>query len=58
MEIGQILDAFRTLDKKNTGYLTAFDIRDTLKEFHFTDEDSKVILNHLDFNNNGRIQFS
>ena len=51
-------EAFRVLDKKNTGLLTINEIKEALKGSNFSQEDLDGIFRSIDLNHDGEINYS
>eukprot|EP00347_Sterkiella_histriomuscorum_P016684 403352253 len=51
-------DAFRVLDKKNTGLLTVNEIKEAFKGSNFSQEDLNDIFKNIDLNHDGEINYS
>lgn len=51
-------DAFRALDKKNTGLLSVNEIKEAFKGSNFTQEDLDNIFRNIDLNHDGEINYS
>ena len=51
-------NAFRLLDKKNTGYLTLNEIKEAFKGSNFSDDDLDNIFKSIDMNHDGEINYS
>lgn len=58
IDFKQIRDAFRALDKNNTGLLTVNEIREAFKEANIAQDDLDKIFSNIDMNNDGEINYS
>ena len=55
----QLEEAFKTVDKDGTGFVLASELRHLLTNMgdKLSDEDFSVLLEELDIDSNGRVQF-
>lgn len=55
----QLEEAFKTVDKEGSGYVMASELKHLLTNMgdRLSDDDFNLLLEELDIDNNGRIQF-
>ncbi len=58
IDFKNLREAFRALDKNNTGILTATEIREALRESHMPMSDLEEIFKGLDYYGDGHINYS
>ena len=58
IDFKSLRDAFRALDKNNTGLLTLNEIKEAFKDANVTQEDLDMIFSNIDLNHDGEINYS
>ena len=58
IDFKQLRDAFRSLDKNNTGILTVNEIKEAFKGSSMAAEDVSSIFNQIDYDHDGVINYS
>ena len=58
IDFKSLRDAFRAVDKKNTGMLTINEVKEAFKDSNIPNSDVDKIFNMIDFDHDGVINYS